>query len=942
MGGSICFESHHPKGNAGISYAAHRSYFMNYGKRGVRRRQHAVNAKSTKLKKMIGVTLLKALLVCFISVIIIGISLGIGAFRGILDSTPDITIDDVIPSGYASVVYDNEGHEMVKLVAEGSNRSPVTMDLIPEDLAHAFVAIEDARFYEHNGIDIKGIIRAAFTGIKNGGHFTSGASTITQQLLKNNVFDNWVSERTFVEKLKRKIQEQYLAIQLEKVMSKDEILEYYMNTINLGHSTLGVQAASLRYFDKPVYDLNLSECAVIAAITQNPSYYDPIIYPEHNAERRKDVLDSMLKHEWITQAEYDEAVADDVYSRIQTVNATIQNSSTYTYFVDALIEQVTNDLVDAGYSYNQATYLLYSGGLSIYSTQDSSIQAIADSVFTNEENYPEDVKYQLSYELTIQKSDGSHQNFSSYMMQTYFRQTNSKFNMLFSSEEDAYAAVEEYKAAVIGPDDTFVSESITVTPQPQASITIEDQSTGYVVAMVGGRGAKEGSRTLNRAYSTTRSPGSTFKVLAAYAPALDTAGKTLSSVYNDAPFNYDDGTPVTNSDKKYRGLCTIRQAIAQSLNIITVKTLTEITPQLGFDYLENFGFTTLEASKVIETSDGTRVYTDIHQSLALGGLTNGVTNYELNAAYAAIANHGLYMEPIMYTKVVDADGNIILDNTANQESRQVIKETTAFLLTSAMQDTVTSGTGTAASFSGQAIAGKTGTSTKDCDKWFAGFTPYYTATVWVGIDNNTPMTSSGEKNLAKKLWRLCMSEIHEDLPYQSFTMPSGITTCTVCSRSGKLPIAGLCDNTLITEYYESGTEPTETCDVHYSGWVCSIDGLPATEECPFKLNGVLELIPIESPALASGSTILNADGTVSTPATTNQCQHTPDFFAQPDAAVLIQQQWDALTPEFKQAIIDTGGSDYFRNIYGGTAFVSPSLGTDTGDQTQEIILPPSE
>lgn len=915
---------------------------MNYGKRGVRRRQHAVNTKSTKLKKMVGVTLLKALLVCFISLIIIGISLGIGAFRGILDSTPDITIDDVIPSGYASVVYDNEGHEIAKLVAEGSNRSPVTMDLIPDNLSYAFVAIEDSRFFEHNGIDIKGILRAALTGVQNGGHFTSGASTITQQLLKNNVFDNWVSERTFVEKLKRKIQEQYLAIQLEKVMSKEEILEYYMNTINLGHSTLGVQAASLRYFDKPVYELTLSECAVIAAITQNPSYYDPIIYPEHNAERREKVLNNMLRDEYISQQEYDEAVADDVYSRIQVVNATVENSSTYTYFVDALVEQITNDLVAAGYNYNQAVYLLYSGGLSIYSTQDSSIQGIADSVFGNEENYPEGTQYQLSYELTTQKSDGSYVNYSSYMLQSYFRETNSKFDLLFSSEEEAYDIIEQYKAAVMEPGDTFVSESITITPQPQASITIEDQSTGYVVAMVGGRGAKEGSRTLNRAYSTRRSPGSTFKVLAAYAPALDTAGKTLSSVYNDAPFNYDDGTPVTNYDKKYRGLCTIRQAIAQSLNIITVKTLTEITPQLGFDYLQNFGFTTLVASETRETSDGPKVFTDIHQSLALGGLTNGATNYELNAAYAAIANHGMYMQPIMYTKVVDADGNIILDNTANQKTRQVIKETTAFLLTSAMQDTVTSGTGTAASFPGQAIAGKTGTSTKYRDVWFAGFTPYYTATVWVGIDNNTPLSSSGDKNLAKKLWRLCMSEIHEDLPYQSFTMPSGITTATVCSRSGKLPIAGLCDGTLITEYYEAGTEPTETCDVHYSGWVCAIDGLPATEECPFKVNGVLELVPVESPALASGSTVLNADGTVSTPSTTNLCQHTPEFFALPEATALIQQQWDALSPEYKQSILDTGGSDYFRNLYGGTSFVTPAVpDTGTGDQTQ-IELPPSE
>ena len=918
---------------------------MNYGKRGVRRRQKAVQAKATKLKKMIGVTLLKAILICFISAGILGTALLIGAFRGILDSTPDITIDDVIPSGYASVVYDNEGHEMVKLVAEGSNRSPVTMELIPEDLAHAFVAIEDARFYEHNGIDIKGIVRAAFTGVKNKFHFSSGASTITQQLLKNNVFDNWVSERTFIEKLKRKIQEQYLAIQLEKVMSKDEILEYYMNTINLGHSTLGVQAASLRYFNKPVYELNLSECAVIAAITQNPSYFDPIIYPENNAERRKDVLDRMLKHEWITQTEYDQAMADDVYSRIQTVNATVINSSTYTYFEDALVEQLTKDMIEAGYSETQTNYLLYSGGLSIYSTQDSSIQAIVDEVFANEENYPDNTKFQLSYELTIQNAEGDYVNYSSYSLQAYFRETNKKFSLLFASEEEAYAAIEEYKAYVIGSTDEFISERINITPQPQASITIEDQHTGYVVAMVGGRGAKEGSRTLNRAFSTYRSPGSTFKVVGAFAPALDTAGKTLASVYNDAPFNYDDGTPVTNYDRQYRGICSIRSAIQNSLNIITVKTSTEISPQLCFDYLENFGFSTLVEGEYRDTSEGSKWFTDIHQSLALGGLTNGATNYDLNAAYATIANSGYYMEPILYTKVVAADGTVILDNTATQESRQVIKETTAFLLTSAMQDVVTAGTGTMANFSGQAIAGKTGTSTAYRDVWFAGFTPYYTATVWVGIDNNTPMTASGERNLAKKLWNLSMSAIHEELPYQAFTMPSGITTATVCSRSGKLPVAGLCDHTLITEYFETGTVPTETCDVHYSGWVCALDGLPATEECPFKVNGILELTPLESPLLAKGSTILNpVDGTVTTPSTTNICQHTPEFFALPEASVLLLQQWQTMTPEFQQSVLATGGSDYFRNLF-GTSLPIPPTDTTTDIPTttpQEIILPPTE
>lgn len=912
---------------------------MNYGKYGTRQRQRVLTSKTTKLKKMILVTLLKALLVCFISMIVLGVSLVIGMFRGILDSTPNISIEDVIPSGYASIVYDNEGHEMVKLVEEGSNRTPVTMDLIPKNLANAFVAIEDKRFYQHNGIDIKGIMRAGITGLKNGLHFKSGASTITQQLLKNNVFDGWVTERTFIESLKRKIQEQYLAIQLEKVMGKEQILEYYLNTINLGHSTLGVQAASMRYFNKPVYDLNLSECAVIAAITQNPSQFDPIVYPKDNAGRRKDVLDSMLELEFISQAEYDTAMADDVYSRIQIVNQNVVDSSVYSYFEDALVDQLEKDFLEAGYTSTQTKNLMYSGGLSIYSTQDHSIQAIADEICSNPENFPENIKYELAYRLTIQKPDGSYQNFSSEMFTTFFKQSNRNFKMLYSSGEAAYTDIETYKAAVMEEGDEMVSESITLTPQPQISMTIIDQHTGYVVAMIGGRGRKEGSRTLNRAYSVQRQPGSIFKIIATYAPALDTGAKTLASVYNDAPFNYDDGTPVNNVDHKYRGLISIRDGIIGSVNILAVKTITEISPTLGFNYTRNFGFSTLVESK--PNYDGTKLLTDINQSLALGGLTTGAKNYELCAAYAAIANSGTYNEPILYTKVVDSHGNVLLDNTVNQKSYQVIKETTAYLLTSAMQDVVSGGgsglvspTATVANFSGQAIAGKTGTSNSQRDVWFAAYTPYYTCAVWAGYDNRnstTYLNGREETNLAKNLWRLVMSKIHENLPYQAFTMPSGIVTCTVCRRSGKLPIEGLCDAYLTTEYFENDTQPTELCDVHYSGSVCCVDVLPANEHCPFQVAGVLELIPVEHESLLKGSTMINEDGTITTAATTNMCQHTLGFFAQPDCDAILQQQWANILPEQRQAILNSSPSDYFRRLLGYTN-VTPS-------NTGSVIVP---
>ena len=335
---------------------------MNYGKKGVRKRQQALHSKSTKWARKIGFTFIQLCLIALIGVGIVGVSAGIGIFKGVLATAPDIGNIDVTPTGFSTFVYDIEGNQTAKLVSTDSNRIPVTIDMVPEDLKNAFVAVEDARFYSHNGIDIKGIVRAGVVGIQNklkGGDFTEGASTITQQLLKNNVFTDWTSEDSFADRMKRKIQEQYLALELEKVMDKDSILINYMNTINLGQNTLGVQAASMRYFNKSVSDLNLSECAVIAGITKNPSRYNPITHPDKNAERREKVLNDMKEQGFITQEQFDEAMADDVYSRIQLADSKNEDSAVNTYFVDALTDDVLEDLIAAGYNETQAFTLLY-------------------------------------------------------------------------------------------------------------------------------------------------------------------------------------------------------------------------------------------------------------------------------------------------------------------------------------------------------------------------------------------------------------------------------------------------------------------------------------------------------------------------------------------------------------------------------------------------------
>lgn len=862
---------------------------MNYGKKGVQAKQKAINAKSPKVGRKLAFSCVKIVLVGIIAISIIGTSTAIGAFKGILASTPDIDVSDVAPVGFSTFVYDNEGNQIDKLVATNSNRISVTMDKIPQDLADAFVAIEDERFYEHNGIDIKGIVRAGYTFITSGFQRAEGASTITQQLLKNTIFTNWVNEEGLIEKVQRKFQEQYLALEITKKLSKEEILLRYMNTINLGQNTLGVQAASLRYFNKDVSELTLSECAVIAAITQNPSKWNPISHPDKNAERRARVLEKMLVQGYITQAEYDEAMADDVYSRIQEVNVTQVNSGVSSYFVDALTEEVYQDLInEAGYSATQASAMLYSGGLRIESTLDPEIQAIADEVFSNPDNYPEAVKWYLNYELTVENAQGEFVNYSKEMLKAWFVENeDKKFNLLFDSIEEANEAIELYKSAVLAETDEVIAENITLTPQPQVSLTIIDQSTGYVVAMIGGRGAKEGSRTLNRATDSARQPGSTFKVLSTYAPALDTAGMTLATVFNDAPFNYNNGTPINNwyDNPEYEGLSSIRKGIWHSMNIVTVKCLTQITPKLGFEYLEDFGFTTLNELD------------DCYQPMALGGV-GGVTNLELCAAYATIANNGYYNEPQLYTRVLDSEGNVILDHSV-PESKQVLKETTAFLLTDAMADTVTIGTGTSVNFGGMAIAGKTGTASDNKDVWFAGYTPYYTAVTWAGYDNNEDLSSrNGETNLAKKLWRAVMEQIHEELPNQSFPIPNDIVQVSVCSASGKLPIPGLCDisgtSSIYPEYFATGTEPAETCNVHALGQVCAYTLLPAQPTCPFQLAGIVTLIPEEDVSLHSGSNTIieNPDGTVTTitPATSNICPHDVVMMSDPNMLNLIEQQ----------------------------------------------------
>mgnify|MGYP005949204301 FL=1 len=784
---------------------------MNYGKKSTAKKRTALISRSSMMGKRARVSFIRVLFVSLIALCIAVTCLGVGSFRGVIDTAPDVDDIDIMPLGYATFLYDDAGNQIRKLAAPDSNRLPVTLDQIPVDLQHAVVAIEDERFYEHNGIDVKGILRAGMKALTTG-DFSEGASTITQQLLKNNVFTNWTSESTQLERFTRKIQEQYLAVQVEKKTDKDTILENYLNTINLGAGSYGVQAAARQYFDKDVWDLNLSECATLAGITQNPTKFNPIINPDSNRKRRKEVLQHMLDQNYITQDQYDEALADDVYSRIQAAQE--KNSSTdntvYTYFEDELTDQIINDLMNIkGYTKKQATNLLYSGGLKVYTTQDSKIQNILDEEYADPSNYPDTVQYELDYALTVTDPDGNQVNYSKEMLQLYFQNENPDFDLLFDSPEDGQTYVDKYKASILANGSKVLAERVNFAPQPQSSMSVIDQHTGYVKALIGGRGEKTASLTLNRATDTTRQPGSTFKIVSTYAPALNEKGMTLATTFEDEPYEYPDGSPVNNATRSYNGTTTIRTAIQNSINVVAVKCLEKVTPELGLKYLDNFGFTTLAHGTEADKDANGNVWSDANLATALGGITRGVTNVELCASYAAIANGGNYIKPIYYTKILDHNGNVLIENTAAE--RSVIKESTAFLLTSAMEDVVKQGTGTACQLDNMPVAGKTGTTEAYNDLWFVGYTPYYTCAVWSGYDNNEKLPDYA-RNFHKALWKKVMTRIHEGLPSKEFEKPASVEKLSVCEETGLLPRAGC---PVITEYFDVGTMPTEYCDQHF-------------------------------------------------------------------------------------------------------------------------------
>lgn len=802
---------------------------MNYSKMQTLAKAKTLKSSATHRIYKVKVIAARLVLICVIICILTGISGLAGIVNGLMETAPSIESINVVPEGYATSIINSKGKLVQTLVGKDANREYVTLDQIPLHLQNAFVAIEDERFWTHDGIDLQGIFRATFSGIANGGKFRQGASTLTQQLLKNQVFSGG-EESTLIQKVERKIQEQYLAIQLENKLSKKQIIEYYLNTINLGQNTLGVQAASKRYFNKDVSRLTISEAAVLAGITQNPAGYNPITHPKKNSKKRATILSYMKEQNYITSEEYEIAMKDKVYSRIKSVNKeTVQNQSATTYFTDSLIDQVINDMKEElGYTETQAYNALYRGGLTIYTTQDPSMQKICNQVVNDPAYYPADSTYQLNYQLTVTDNKGKARNYNAGTMKNWFAKKKKQLiSLYYPNKGGAKKYIETYKKAM-SKGKKVEGEKVEYVIQPQASFVIMDQHTGQVKAIVGGRGKKTASRTLNRATTSLRQPGSTFKVLSTYLPALDTAGMNLATVQKDEPYYYP-GTKrqVKNWYSGYRGDVTIRKAIADSMNVIAVKTLEQVTPKIGYDYLLNLGFTSLVESY---TDPDGRIFSDIALPMALGGLTKGVSNLELTTAFASIANNGLYNKATFYTKVIDHDGNVLLNKTPSKvteidlngksvvtysmpNSKQVMKDSTAFLLTEAMQDVVKSGTGTRLKFQTvkMPLAGKTGTSTDNKDLWFAGFTPYLTAGIWCGYDASEEQSMN---TYHKDIWRTIMEKISSRYEPAEFTMPDSVTTAHVCTICGKLAPEGHYGSYYVNEYFAKGSVPTEICKYH--------------------------------------------------------------------------------------------------------------------------------
>lgn len=716
--------------------------------------------KTKKIKNTNKKKIWPKILLVFGILIIIGVGICAGLIVG-LATKYAITKEDLIINLSNSIVVDSETQQIAVLNGT-ENRKILAKSEMGKYLPDAFVAIEDKRFEDHHGVDILRTGKAMLYFILNKGEGSSvgGGSTITQQLVKNITNEK---DDSGLEGALRKVKEMIRAYQVEDILSKDQILEMYMNIIFLGGNVHGVGMASQYYFSKDATDLSLAESAFIAGITNGPNGYDPFGTTDRSEKikvRTNLVLFNMKDQGKITEEEYNTAVAE-VEEGLKFKKGKVVDTSTYSSHTEAMVKQIINQLVtEKGMDKEYAETYLLSNGFTIYSTEVDNIQAALEKEYAK-------TKYQTK--TTVTK--------------------------------------------------TIDGKKTKVKEAAQSAMVVIDHKTGYVLGAVGTLGEKT-TGNLNRVNEIRRQPGSSIKPIAVYGPALEEGLITAASVYDDVPVKYGKWSP-SNAYSGYKGLSNMRQAIRVSSNTVAVQLLKDLDPTKALSYLKRLGVTSM-----IPESDN-------NLSLALGGITKGISPLQMAGAYATIANDGEYITPTFYTKVVDSNGKIIIE--ANQPKERVFSKQNAYILKELLiEPTNSGGTATACKISGIDVAAKTGTTSDNYDKWLCGFTPYYTAATWYGYDTQTTIPRGSRSN-ATTIWDNVMTAIHKGLKSASFKKPDNIITVAVCKDSG-LRATDLCKNDprgnrTYTENFAKGTAPEKTCTCHVEADICTVTNKVAGEFC---------------------------------------------------------------------------------------------------------------
>ena len=731
--------------------------------------------KSKKLdvkKKKILLTVLAVILI----IGVIGAGILFGIIFGLIKGEWSLSEDDLEIQFANSTILDIDGNVIGTLNGD-ENRIVVSKNDMSPYLEQAFISIEDERFEKHKGVDLKRTIGATLNFITHSGSSSYGGSTITQQCVKNLTGDK---DSEGIGGMLRKVKEMARAYQLEKIWSKDQIIELYLNLIPLGGDVYGVEMASRKYFNKSAKDLSVVESAYLAGITNAPSTYNPFGDKAYGTDEAKterinkrvtDVCYKMNQLGRLNDEDYKKAL-EEIEAGIKFEQGTTSSNSNHSYHTEAAIIQIVNELMKQNnWSEDEAKLHLYGGAYTIYTTQDTDLQKTVEDAYQN--------KDWISTRTATKKDEEGN--------------------------------------------------NVKVKEQIQSAMVIMDHSTGYVIAGAGALGEKTAWGT-NRMIRNGSQPGSSIKPLAVVAPSLQEGLITAASVEEDSPVSYGSYTPK-NDKGPYRGIMNIRSILRVSRNIPEVKLMVKLTPEKSMEYLRSMGISTIAGDEGL--------------SLALGGLTNGVSPLEMAGAYATIANYGVYIEPTYYTKVVSSTGKVLIEK--EQETHRVFSEQNAWILQSLLTEPTGTGltgtegaTATGAVLKGYQTCGKTGTADNSTYTWFCGFTPYYTATMYFGYDDydksNIGSNHTGSGTVARR-WASIMKIIHKGLEPARFEMPSGITTARVCSKSGLLA-TDLCNSlgTSYTEYFATGTVPKSYCSSHNEVAICSETGLLAHEGCPYTIT----------------------------------------------------------------------------------------------------------